>query len=47
MKIATEPVKLQLVMGSDEGQEETVPDVITLNKTAPQHPPATPASTTN
>ena len=26
-------VKLQLVMCSDEGQEETVTDVITLNKT--------------
>ena len=25
-------VKLQLVIGSDEGQEETVTDVITLNK---------------
>jgi molybdopterin biosynthesis enzyme MoaB len=26
-------VKLQLVLCSDEGQEETVTDVITLNKT--------------
>ena len=30
-------VKLQLVMCSDEGQEETVTDVITLNKNSQRH----------